>query len=454
MLTYDRPLEKWMQVEANRVEALVKQRDNLVKAHICYSAGLHPNNDEICSKCYQWPSWSSVLNPGLTEAAKTEALNRYDAVKKLLIDIPPEGLHDDDKSPVVIFWGKGGFGCVGVKSNYKEAIEFCHGVKFARYYKVKSISDGWEAIDAVYPRVTSSYACKRLLYVHAPLILTNLDVHYAPSVFKFYPDVVFGYRDSMLNYTAYTLDQTEDKDLQARMLLMTKISRSRQNIYFLVVDHATEVGGINGSPTYHQDYSQLVDHRHMTREMFYDPELSNFNINDVKEIQESATATQKYIADKKSRVTLREETDKSSPYAPGFQLAPEEDDKTQASSITIAYKNAPEVTTTSALDVVCADPSKLDSSAELNVFLNPSPSGMDEKKLLSTSPKCKSTYSDQKQLSTWLSPKKHCPGLPYTHKSGSSHSEPGLLQGGTGKRIKLNPLVTPEKKRNPNRKLI
>ena len=99
---------------------------------------------------------------------------------------------------MLIVWGKGCFACAGVYPSWVVAKKLCYGIKYARYWQVITIAEGWKAMNGIYNGIKSIYAARKMLYPQAPA-LTNLDLAYTPAVLDLPPFYVqMMYKSSML----------------------------------------------------------------------------------------------------------------------------------------------------------------------------------------------------------------------------------------------------------------
>ena len=53
---------------------------------------------------------------------------------------------------MLITWGKAGFAYAGVypSCSWVVAKKHCYGIKYARYWQVNTIAEGWEAMHGIY----------------------------------------------------------------------------------------------------------------------------------------------------------------------------------------------------------------------------------------------------------------------------------------------------------------
>ena len=237
-------------VEKKRIWALLrKERLFSSRNFECYR-----DTQKICAKCYLWPRWSEWLSRDVSDEEMKVMRDRFKAVESKLINVSRDGLEDDDQSIIVVAWGKGGFATAGVYRSWKEAKKYCHNVQYANYWKVLTLADGWAVMDAIYKGVKSFNACRELLYVHAPSILTNLDVHYAPLVLRYPPPSIMA-RYKLVRSSAFTWLHSGDEDLAASRELKTELGRLRKGSDFMyfVHDYAVEARTVDDVVTYRQN---------------------------------------------------------------------------------------------------------------------------------------------------------------------------------------------------------
>ena len=236
-----------LNIEKNRVAALVRRKELfMIRNFDCFK-----QSRKICAECYIWPRWSESLSTDLSDEEKKTLRDRWEAVESKRINVPREGLEDNDESIIVVVWGKGGFSTAGVYSSWKEAKQYCYNVQYANYWKVLSFEDGWEVMDALYKGVKSFISCRELLYVHAPSILTNLDVHYAPLALRLPPPDIMA-RYSLVRSHAFTWHHPNDEELAVSRDEATTLGRSRKGreFMFFAADYAVEAKTVDNIETY------------------------------------------------------------------------------------------------------------------------------------------------------------------------------------------------------------
>ena len=295
-------------VEKNHVDALVRRR----------------NSDKV----YIWPMWSSQLagdksgNPsGKRYSDMKEYLNMmFDSISHYLIHISyrEEPTESSKDKPVLIAWGKGGFACAGVYPSWVVAKKHCYGIKYARYWQVNTIAEGWKAMNGIYNGIKSPYAARKLLYPQAPSILTNLDLVYAPAVLDLPPFYVqMMYKSSMLQGAAYSYIHKGMEEVKTARDVMTLNSRERKDL-FLAIDNANEVKEINDIET---DYKIYVDSA--SRSNYYNSPAM-------------VTTTAAVVAKPFPRVPTL--PDNGGPFANGF-IPPYEDHKSDNDDLKLAAKH-------------------------------------------------------------------------------------------------------------------